>query len=1614
MRKCPTNLLLILAGTLWTICVPLAGAQNLTISEFMAMNDSGLKDEDGAASDWLEIVNAGNAAVNLQGWFLTDDPANRTRWAFPARSLGAGAYLVVFTSGKNRRPAQGNLHTDFRLASEGGYLALVRPDGVTVQKEFAPYPRQRPNISYGTRLEEIKTTLVAEDAPARILLPENNDAGTRWTGGQEPFDDQAWRPGQNGAGFLVSVPGFAVQNFKSAALVEDLGAAEEVIVTPALQAGLAVENAPVLEYLGTDDPGHYSLNRPFPGTAAGQDVDNFVILATAKVTIPSAGDWTFGVLSDDGFGLALSRGGQVYEMSYPSPRGPSDSLQTFQLPAAGGYELRLVYYESGGGSALELFAAQGSYTAWDDAHFRLVGDTAAGGLAVSSPPVSAAGSASFLDFIHTDLRDTMPAQHSTACLRIPFQVADAAAIKSLILGVRYDDGLVAYLNGAEAARRNAPNPAAFDSTALTNRAAGQALVAERMPLDAAVLRTGANILAIQALNDRVDSPDFLISATLENVLIASSVEGYCDQPTPGAANSGVFFGFAEPPVFSVQRGFQPQPFDLALQSATAGATLRYTTNGTPPSATNGTVYSAPLRIARTTVARAAAFKDGHRPSSVETHSYLFLEDIIKQDSAATLAAGFPSSWNGTAPDYGLDKRVAGQNGADSYGGKYARTIREDLCSIPTLSLVMDLQEMFGAKGIYSNPQNRGAAWEKGVSAELFPPDGPAGFQVDAGLSIQGGAFRGFGLTRKKSFRLLFKSIYGPARLHYPFFGPEAADEFDSLTLRANNNDGYQWDSAAGKALYIRDGFALASAREMGMTVSHSSYVHLYINGFYWGLYNPVERPDAAFGATYFDAAREDWDAINYDSAPDGNYNAWNRLLALANSGLANQTNYCRIQGRNPDGSRNPGYENLLDVDNLIDYILINIYGGNEDWPGRNWYAGRSRTGLDGFRFFPWDTEATLGLWATLNSDRTSASGAVATPYAAARSNADFRMKFADHVYKHFYNGGVYYVDPANPAWDAAHPERNRPAARFAALASRVERAMVGESARWGDQHASTPYTRDEHWAVEKTNLLKNYFPKRSAVVLDQLRRAGLYPRTEPPVFNQRGGPVPAGFQLSLVATQGVVYYTTNGSDPRMPVTVSELSRSTLVGNPAPRRVLIPSAANGGSTLGAAWRGGAEPFNDAAWTGGTGGVGYDREATYLSYIQTDVKSAMDNQNTSAFIRIPFVCDSASRQKWNYLTLRMRYDDGFVAFLNGVQVAAANPPASLAWNSAAAAQNADTAAVLFEDFKVDDFLPALKSGANILAIQGLNLGLSSTDFLIDPELVAGERQQSTSTNAALVYSQPLVLNDFTIVKARVLNGTEWSALNEARFVVGQPRLAVSELHYHPADPSPAEVAAGYTNADDFEYIELANPGAQTCDLEGFRFTSAISFEFSGSKITTLAPGGFVLVVKNQAAFEKRYGPGRPVAGEYSGRFDNAGEHVVAVDADGQVVIDFTYGTQPPWPQAPDGQGPSLEPVDPAGDLNAPSNWRISALPGGSPGLANPPAITLSQPVLEGAQLRFQFPGVKNQGYTIYARDSWSGDSWQVWKKGEVLASDSPVEVRLEIPSGAPTRFFRISIP
>lgn len=1107
----------------------------MIITEFLASNVKGLTDEDGDSSDWIELFNSGATAVNLFGWHLTDEPGDLTKWTLPATNLAPKGFLIVFASGKDRTVPGAPLHTNFRLSADGGYLALVKPDGRTIASEWR-YGPQRANYSYGLGQMVVVNPLVASNALVRWWVPSEGALGLSWV--SNSFNDAAWWAGTNGVGYEVTVPGFAVRNFKAKVQVNSLTVAEAVIATPAHQAAVYEENSPVVNYVNTGPSGRYGSDRTVPGFTIGVNQDDYVIEATGIVTIPAPGNWTFGVSSDDGFGLTVG----PFSMSHPNPRSPADTLQTFWFAAAGEYPLRLVFYERSGGSEVELFAAQGSYAAWG-ANFRLVGDTANDGLAVRSLPVAGSG-LGYRWLICTDVQAVMFSHQPCVYVRVPFTVTNAAGLSALTLSVRYDDGFVAWLNGVEVARRNAPAGWQWNAAATAPHPAFEPELinlSDRLGL----VRQGANVLALQGLNESATNSDFFLGVELAEIKAHPTTHQFFPTPTPGAYNGNTGFGgFVAPLAFHPPRGFYDAPVTCVITTSTVGATIRYTTNGSWPSATNGQVYTGPIVIAGTTTLRAIGYAPGLSPTEVATHTYIFVQDVVRQSpNGQAPGPGWPTapSSAGQIYDYGMDPDIVNVS-------PWKDTILEDLKSLPSFSIVMDLKDLFDdATGIYANPRGDEIAWERPCSLELIHPDGTPGFQINCGIRIRGGYSRS-GNNPKHAFRFFFRHQYGAAKLRYPLFGSEGADRFDKIDLRTFQN--YCWSfNGDSRMICLRDQLSRDLQLAMGHPAERGRFYHLYLNGQYWGLYNTAERPEASYGETYLGGRAEDYDTIKVDpdlgysiEATDGNTDAWYQLWSLAvDPGFADDANYFRVQGLNPDGTPNPAYPNLLEVDNLIDYMLLIIWSQNLDAPisnfinntsPNNFFALRNRTGqYGGFRFFAHDSEHTL-LVEHLNTDRTGPfpAGDPTQGSGFAKSNpqylwqrlslnAEFRMRVADRIQRHFFHGG-----PLSPEGVMA---------LFMARSNEIYRAMVCESARWGDAKVSTPFTRNT-WLTEMRRIGGTYIPQRTGIALNQLKAKGLFPNLSAPGLNRWGGYVSNGFILYLTNpnASGVIYYTLNGPDPR--------------------------------------------------------------------------------------------------------------------------------------------------------------------------------------------------------------------------------------------------------------------------------------------------------------------------------------------------------------------------------------------------------------------------------------------------------------------------------------------------
>ena len=553
--------------------------------------------------------------------------------------------------------------------------------------------------------------------------------------------------------------------------------------------------------------------------------------------------------------------------------------------------------------------------------------------------------------------------------------------------------------------------------------------------------------------------------------------------------------------FSQPHGFCDAPFSLTIavtgNALPEGAVIRYTVDGSAPTL-ESQVYTNPLSINTTTILRAAAFSDTGRLTAIATATWIFAADVLKQSDHPE---GYPEEWgkytqiSGTATaDYGMDPEMA----ADPV---LAPKIIEGLKSLPVLSIVTDKDHLFshendedrGGIYIFTGPpvgDATGHGWTRPASIELMGGPQTYDLTVDCGLRLHGGHGRLAEKNPKHSFRLVFKSQYGPKSLDYPLFGADEPQKFDQLVLRCHFGNSWQhWDGGnRERAQYTRDVWARRMQRKIGRTSVNALYVNLFLNGMYWGIYNIAERVNDQYGKDHLGGSKSDIDVVkieedggNHHEASEGTLDAWEQMVATAKK-ASNAKSYEQLQ-------------TMLDIDNFIDYMLINQYAGNTDWAHHNWYAILRRgTGSQGFRFLCWDSEVIFENLYESVLEKNNGSAYPTGIFQNLLKNKDFADRYGRRAQELLADDGLLGPQSVVETWDSLYHV--------------ISKAIYAEAARWGDyrryvhQYKSKGkyYTVDDYYMKERNRLLNEYFPYRSAIVLADIRRlvpSGIYPVSVP-------------------------------------------------------------------------------------------------------------------------------------------------------------------------------------------------------------------------------------------------------------------------------------------------------------------------------------------------------------------------------------------------------------------------------------------------------------------------------------------------------------------------------------
>jgi hypothetical protein len=1046
MSKLASPLARLLVALIFAALSPLASGA-VVISEFMASNDRTITDEDGDDEDWLELHNDGPAAVDITGWFLTDDSADLTQWQLPARTLPAGGYLLVFASNKDRAPVAGELHANFKLSAGGEYLALVAADGTTVVDDYAPeYPQQFTDVGFG----------------GGLYYPDPTPGAANGAGVDGLVEEVA-----------LSVPhGF----YDSAQTVALTSATAGTTIrytldgrTPSSAAGCTAPangDAWGWEYYEgtwTTLPDFDALTPVAAGTADVMSIEprqrdsNYGLRFSGCVDAKVAGLYTFEASSDDGSQVWVD-GALVVDNDGIHPT--QSVSQTIYLER-GLHRVVTTMFQGGGGASLS--------TSWNAPH----------------------RSNGYLTSVDNGVFYTAD-PNSQNVIELPFfspadgdfqfdALAQGVSGSSNSFWVQLDNGPLWQFGVGQ--------PGALSVYPVTD---GSTVVQVS-------LQAGDHVLRVFPREDGAR----LGSITVKGVNCAGACENQLLE-----AEAGNYAGIWVP---------------AGVASETTLAARWHT-------------YSAPLSIDSTTALRAVAVRDNYLPSPTATATYLFLDDIVGQSPNEEPPPGWPAGpVNGQDLDYGMDPAIVGPDPA---------AVRSSLASLPAIAISTDIDNLLHPEiGIYTNAFNKGRYWERPAAIELIDGSGAEqGFTQEAGIRVRGG-FSRRPQNPKHSFRAFFRSAYG-GDLEYPLFGDEGVEVFQKIDFRSSNN--YSWaqstGSGGGRNTLLREVWSRDTQRDMGLAHTRSRYYNLYINGVYWGVFMTQERVSEEFAASYFGGDEDDYDVVKHNrsdgyrfEATDGTNAAWIGLFDYVADQNISSGEYAAIDA-------------TVDLENLIDYIMINAYEGDTDGSpssflsgfkrGNNWYGIQDRVGdKTKWRFFQHDGEHALGARrnASLENNLLGPyppfngqpneffNNAYFHPYwlhAALTSNAEYRQRFIDHASRRFRNGGALTDAAALARWNA----------RKAQMSS----AVLAHSARWGDSKRSTPFTLTD-WQNEVSYVENTVIPGRSGTVYAQMVALGLASELPTAQVSVPSDTLIApGTEIVIAAPPGTqLYYTLDGSDPRL-------------------------------------------------------------------------------------------------------------------------------------------------------------------------------------------------------------------------------------------------------------------------------------------------------------------------------------------------------------------------------------------------------------------------------------------------------------------------------------------------
>ena len=1067
-----------------------------------------------------------------------------------------------------------------------------------------------------------------------------------------------------------------------------------------------------------------------------------------------------------------------------------------------------------------------------------------------------------------------------------------------------------------------------------------------------LLRAGKNVLSIHGLNADNNDDDFLLNATLTgmDVMTFEDQLKYFATPTPGDLNSGGTGPQAGPIAYAVAQQAFDEPFALEIHPPSETATIRYTADGTIPTETSRQ-YTGPLLISETTRIRARAYDEGFLPGAVTTQDFVRLDASLTDFEDGAFASNLPIVVLESFGDEGAD--------LDSVNFHSAAALIYDVGNQGTVSL-LDEPSFAGAVGIRRRGQDS-LEWPKGQYALEF---------WDESINYIGAIDGGDGPDKDVS--LLGLPAESDWILRGPYSDKTQLNEYIAFKL-------YREIGLEAPRTRLVEVFLNADGGDVEYPTDYrGTYILLEkvkIGGSPAAIENPVSHPHlgedpgdvggyifkqdvAGPGDPTFFTTGHGGPALEFifhdPDTPTSAQRDW--LTAYVNQ--AEEVLY-------GDEFADPvhGYAKYLDVDSFIDHWLITEFAKDIQGFQSSEYFFINREGK--IEKGPaWDYKQSFSNANYLNGGQLEGwyhdqiAGSEYHWYSRLFSDPAFENRlhkrwfelrettFSWNYLEGLIDDSVAKLTNGSPSFDRPAPDEpsnpiSRNFDRWGTVATYLWPNCFFEQGN--ENCAESPLTPEMAPEGHPDSyddyifIMKHFVQNRLTWIDNEFGR--------PPVFGHAGGIVPEGTQVTLSADQpGTIFYTIDGTDPRQP------EETTLIFAGAEAQVLIPNE----NTFTDACRGTLElPNHDncfmspdyvlgthgETWINGHLGVGFgDHDA---------INTTVGDGTGSVFLRIPFEVTATQLQQTNSVGLQLnaRFDDGFTAYLwydalnIPVEVAHVNAPGlpsafpvdPLPFDATATAQHDGSEIVAIDLISSKEFL---RVGTNYLVVQVLTADVA--DLFFDTELRITYKRLEVPGQIR-EYSGPITVDRNMILVARTFDeaNNKWSSLARRPFYLNVPPI-ITELNYRPSEPTESEVAAGFFDNDDFEFVEVMNTGNEPFNLFGVQFTDGIEFAFGDLVLAPLERG---VVVRDLAAFEFRYGADVRILGEYDGRLRNNGEHITLVGAFDDPIMDFTYRDNDPWPERADGLGGTLEMIAPIGTpiekLGKYYSWRGSTEFGGSPG-------------------------------------------------------------------------------